>query len=118
MAEQEQEGGSPAADNAPHAGDPAANESTAQPEGGDARKQARVLQGVVRGNKMNKTVVVTVSSRVMQRAYKKYVSRRKSYLAHDERNEYQPGDVVRIVATRPISRRKRWRVIELVERPV
>lgn len=83
----------------------------------ESRTQPRILQGVVRSNKMDKTVVVTVSSRVLQRAYKKYVSRRKSFLAHDERNEYQPGDVVRIVASRPLSRRKRWRVVELVERP-
>lgn len=81
------------------------------------REAPRVLQGVVRGNKPDKTVVVTVSSRVLQKAYKKYIRRRKSFLAHDEQNQYQVGDVVRIVPTRPLSRRKRWRVVELVERP-
>jgi small subunit ribosomal protein S17 len=93
-----------------------AEQEQQQPDSG-SRQSPRVLQGVVRGSKPDKTVVVMVSSRMLQKAYKKYVRIRKTFLAHDERNEYQVGDIVRIVPTRPLSRRKRWRVIELVERP-
>ena len=86
-------------------------------EGAQARKEPTALQGVVRSSKMDKSVVVTVTSRVMHGTYKKYVTRRESFMAHDERNEYRPGDVVKIVACRPLSQRKRWRVVELVQRP-
>ncbi|MCC6749841.1 MAG: 30S ribosomal protein S17 [Deltaproteobacteria bacterium] len=82
-----------------------------------ARQQRRVLQGRVRSNKMDKTVVVEVSHRVLHPTYKKYVTRRKRYKAHDERNECQVGDVVQIVSSRPLSRQKCWRVQKLMERP-
>lgn len=81
------------------------------------RAQPTAIQGVVRSAKMNKSVVVTVTRRVLHRVYKKYVMRRESFMAHDERNECQAGDVVKIVACRPLSQRKRWRVVELVQRP-
>jgi len=77
----------------------------------------RVLQGRVRSDKMDKSVVVEVTQRIKHRTYKKYVLRRRRFMAHDERNEYRVGDVVRIVESRPLSRRKRWRVQKLVERP-
>ena len=80
-------------------------------------RQRRVLQGVVRSDKMDKTVVVDVTQRVQHRTYKKYVLRRERYKAHDEKNEYRVGDTVRIVQARPLSRDKRWRVQALVERP-
>lgn len=82
------------------------------------RGQRQVLQGVVRSNKTDKTVVVEVSVRVPHSSYRKYVNRRKRFMAHDERNEMQIGDVVRIASCRPLSRRKTWRVIELVQRAV
>ena len=82
-----------------------------------ARQQRRVLQGRVRSNKMDKTVVVEVSHRVLHPTYKKYVTRRKRYKAHDERNECQVGDVVQIVSSRPLSRQKCWRVQKVMERP-
>jgi len=82
-----------------------------------ARGRTRVLEGVVRSNKMDRTVVVEVTHRMRHKVYKKYVTRRVRYMAHDERNEILPGDVVRIVSCRPMSRHKRWRVQTLVERP-
>lgn len=82
-----------------------------------ARGRSRVIQGVVRSNKMDKTVIVEVTHRVRHKVYKKYLTRRVRYHAHDERNEYLPGDVVRLIGCRPLSRHKRWRVQQLVERP-
>ena len=81
------------------------------------RGRRRTLQGeVVSAGKMDKTVTVMVTRRVRHPLYKKYVTKRKKYLAHDERNEYQVGDVVVIIESRPLSKRKRWRVQRLVER--
>ena len=78
----------------------------------------RTLQGVVVSDKQNKTVVVRVDRRFSHATMKKVILRSKKYHAHDENNEFRTGDVVRIQETRPISKLKRWRVIELVERPV
>jgi small subunit ribosomal protein S17 len=66
---------------------------------------------------MEKTVVVRVERLVPHPVYKKYVKRRVTYKAHDEKNEYQVGDRVEIVETRPLSRDKRWRVSRLIDRP-
>jgi small subunit ribosomal protein S17 len=68
--------------------------------------------GTVVGDKSDKTVVVEISRTVLHPLYKKYMRRRKRYLAHDEDNACQVGDKVRIVETRPLSKRKRWRVRE------
>lgn len=65
----------------------------------------------------NKTIVVEVSRRVQHPFYKKYVTRRKKFYAHDERNQGQVGDRVRIAETRALSHLKRWRLVEIVERP-
>jgi small subunit ribosomal protein S17 len=81
------------------------------------RGTGRTLVGVVTSDKMDKTVVVTVSRRVRHRLYQKYVVRRAKYKAHDERKEYKRGDVVEIVEARPLSREKRWRVHKLIHRP-
>jgi small subunit ribosomal protein S17 len=80
-------------------------------------RQGRSLRGVVVSDKMDKTVVVEVTRRVLHRHYKKYVVRKKKYKAHDERNEYRLGDKVQIVESRPMSAEKRWRVNRLIERP-
>lgn len=80
-------------------------------------RRRRVLQGKVRSDRMDKTVVVEIVHRVQHHTYKKYVLRRARFMAHDENNEYRIGDVVRIVESRPLSRHKRWRVQQLVERP-
>jgi small subunit ribosomal protein S17 len=80
----------------------------------NARK-ARV--GVVVSDKPDKTVVVRVERRLADPLYGKRVLRTAKYHAHDEQNEYKVGDTVRIVETRPLSKQKRWRVVELIERP-
>lgn len=73
--------------------------------------------GTVVSDRMEKTVVVRVERIVPHPVYKKYVKRRTTYKAHDEKNEYQMGDRVEIVETRPLSKDKRWRVSRLIERP-
>jgi small subunit ribosomal protein S17 len=80
-----------------------------------ARRKTRV--GVVVSNKMDKTVTVVIERRVAHAFYGKQQTRTKKYHAHDEKNEYKVGDLVRIVETRPLSKTKRWRVAELLERP-
>jgi len=72
----------------------------------------RMLEGVVVSDKQNKTVVVRVERRFTHPVLKKTVRRSKKYYAHDEKNEYSVGDVVRIEERRPLSRLKRWEVIE------
>ena len=76
------------------------------------KRQEKV--GVVTSNKMQKTVVITVERQVIQPLYKRVVRRSKNFLAHDEKNECRVGDTVRIRETRPLSSRKRWRVVEIV----
>ena len=71
----------------------------------------RVLQGRVVSDKMDKTVVVEVTRRVLHPRYRKYVNRSKKYKAHDEANEWKLGDTVLIQESRPLSRTKRWVVI-------
>jgi len=72
--------------------------------------------GTVVSDKMDKTVVVMVETLVKHPLYGKYVKRRKKYMAHDENNECRVGDKVLIEETRPLSRRKRWRVKQILER--
>ena len=74
------------------------------------------ITGTVVSDKMEKTVVVQVATTTRHRIYKKILRRTKRYLAHDDRLGAKPGDTVRIVETRPLSRHKRWRVAEIVER--
>jgi small subunit ribosomal protein S17 len=78
--------------------------------------QQRVIQGIVVSNKMDKTVVVTVERRKKHRLYHKVMSLTQRFKAHDEDNACQLGDVVLIKESRPISRDKRWRVIEILTR--
>ncbi len=77
------------------------------------RKTTKI--GVVIGDKMKKTVTVLVERPVRHPLYKKIIKKRKKFLAHDEYEKCKVGDVVRIVETRPLSRRKRWRVLEILE---
>ncbi len=72
--------------------------------------------GVVVSNKMDKTVVVAVERLVKHPLYKKYIKRTKKFKAHDERNECQVGDKVKIMEARPLSKTKRWRVVEILEK--
>ena len=78
----------------------------------------KVRQGRVVSDAMDKTVVVSVERQFAHPLYGKRVTRRKKYHAHDERNEFRSGDLVVIEETRPLSKRKRWRVVRLIERPV
>jgi len=78
------------------------------------RRKTRV--GTVVSDKMDKTVVVKVERRYAHPLYGKQVTRTKKYHAHDENNDYHIGDTVRITETRPLSKQKRWRVSELIER--
>lgn len=80
----------------------------------EGRRQA--LIGTVVSDKMDKTVTVAVERTYMHRLYQRYVKRTSKYAVHDERNECGLGDRVQIVATRPLSKRKRWRVREIIER--
>lgn len=77
---------------------------------------ARILQGVVVSDKMDKTVVVNVARRKQHALYRKVINRSKRFKAHDAENECNIGDIVRILETRPMSKGKRWRVIEILER--
>ena len=88
-----------------------------QETGVGTRNSRKVRVGVVVSDKPDKTVVVTVERRFPHPLYGKQVTRSKKYHAHDENNEYRIGDTVRIMETRPLSRTKRWRVVELIERP-
>jgi small subunit ribosomal protein S17 len=95
-----------------------ANEETATDAQKAAdRNQRKTRVGIVASDKSAKTVTVVVKRRVAHATYGKQQTRTKKYHAHDEKNEYKVGDVVRIVETRPLSKTKRWRVIELIERP-
>ena len=92
-------------------------ETTQTGEATQERGRRKVRQGVVVSDKQDKTVTVRVERQFPHPLYGKRQTRSKKYHAHDEKNEYQVGDVVRIQETRPLSRTKRWRVIELIERP-
>ncbi len=80
------------------------------------KTKKRSFVGLVTSDKMDKTVVVTVATKKMDRLYKKYVTRSKKYMAHDENNDAHIGDTVRIVECRPLSKDKCWRLAEIIER--
>jgi small subunit ribosomal protein S17 len=80
------------------------------------RAKRRVKQGRVASNKMDKTIVVVAETRVPHSVYGKIVRKSTRFKAHDERNEANIGEVVRIAECRPMSREKRWRLVEIVER--
>ena len=72
--------------------------------------------GVVVSDKMEKTIVVAAKYKERHPIYGKFVTKTKKYHAHDEKNDCRPGDTVRIQETRPLSKTKRWRVVEIIER--
>ena len=86
------------------------------PEAGGARRRRKIRTGVVVSDQNDKTVTVLVERQFAHRLYTKQVKKTKKYRAHDANNEYRTGDVVRITETRPLSKTKRWRVLELLER--
>ena len=74
------------------------------------------LVGKVVSDVMDKTLVVSVERLVKHKLYKKYIKKSKKYYAHDENNSYKNGDMVEIIATKPLSKTKRWRVLRLMEK--
>ncbi len=78
------------------------------------RRKERI--GVVVSNKMDKTITVAVERLVKHPLYGKYIKRTTKLMAHDENNEANEGDIVRIMETRPLSKHKRWRLVEIIER--
>jgi small subunit ribosomal protein S17 len=83
-----------------------------------ARARAKTREGIVVSNGMDKTIVVTVRRRIKHPRYHKFIASDKKYVVHDEANECNVGDRVVIRETRPISKRKRWRLRDVVERAV
>jgi len=72
--------------------------------------------GVVTSSKMDKTITVAVERKMKHSIYGKFVKKTKKFAAHDEKNECNAGDTVRIMETRPLSKNKRWRLVEILER--
>ena len=89
--------------------------TSAAPEKVRGNRKSRV--GQVVSDVQNKTIVVEVERRTSHKRYKKVVKSRKRYAAHDEENQAKVGDVVRISETRPISKNKCWRLVEIISRP-
>jgi small subunit ribosomal protein S17 len=80
------------------------------------RKFRKERVGIVTSDKMDKTIVVSVEKRMMHPMYGKFIKFTKKFHAHDEKNDCNMGDTVRIMETRPLSKTKRWRVVEIIER--
>lgn len=82
----------------------------------DDRGMRKVRVGTVVSDRMDKTVVVAVERTIRHPLYKRTIKRTTKFMAHDEENQAKVGDKVRLMETRPLSKRKRWRVVEIVER--
>jgi len=82
----------------------------------DERNLRKTRVGLVSSDKMDKTIVVAVTEHVRHPLYKKIVKRTYKLKAHDENNECKPGDKVRVMETRPLSKDKRWRLVEVIEK--
>jgi len=80
------------------------------------RNLRKTRTGVVTSNKMTKTIIVAVERRVKHPIYGKFVKKTNKFHAHDEKNECSIGDVVKIMESRPLSKTKRWRLVEVVEK--
>lgn len=80
------------------------------------RKLRKERVGIVTSNKMEKSITVLVERKVKHAMYGKFLKKSNKFLAHDEKNECNIGDLVRIMETRPLSKRKCWRLVEIVER--
>lgn len=80
------------------------------------RKLRKERVGIVTSNKMEKSVVVMVETKIMHPKYGKFVKYSKKFMAHDEKGECGIGDTVKIMETRPLSKLKRWRMVEIVEK--
>jgi small subunit ribosomal protein S17 len=80
------------------------------------RGQRKTRIGKVISNKMQKSIIVAIERKVAHPIYKKYFRRTSTFMAHDEKREAGVGDVVKIMETRPLSKRKRWRLVEVLEK--
>jgi small subunit ribosomal protein S17 len=92
------------------------NTPTAEADTAEVRSNRKVREGVVTSAGMDKTIVVTVTDRVRHAKYNKFVLRSKRLYTHDEANDAGVGDKVRVMETRPLSKNKRWRLVEILER--
>jgi len=81
-----------------------------------AKSRKKEFIGMVKSNKMEKTIVVTIETLTLHPLYKKYIKRAKKVKAHDENNEAKIGDRVRVIECRPISKEKCWKLVEIIER--
>lgn len=81
-----------------------------------ARNQRKQRTGRVVSDKMEKSITVAIERQIKHSIYGKFITKTRKYMAHDEKNEAKPGDLVRIVETRPLSRQKRWRLVEIIEK--
>ena len=82
----------------------------------EQRNLRKERTGIVTGDKMQKSITVAVRRKFKHSVYGKYITKTKKYLAHDEEDTCKMGDTVRIAETRPISKRKKWRLVEIIER--
>lgn len=80
------------------------------------RNERKVREGIVVSDKMDKTIVVAIETMALHPIYKKRVKKTMKFKAHDENNVAQTGDKVRIMETRPLSRDKRWRLVDIIEK--
>lgn len=89
-----------------------AEETTIAPD----QSRRKVRTGKVTSNKADKTIVVSIERQVAHPLYRKYFKRTTTVMAHDEKNECNIGDVVKVIESRPLSARKRWALVEIIER--
>lgn len=83
---------------------------------GTERKLRKQRVGVVTSTKMDKTITVLIERKIKHPIYGKFMKKSKKFTAHDEKNDCNEGDTVRIMETRPLSKMKRWRLVEILER--
>jgi small subunit ribosomal protein S17 len=91
-------------------------ETMAEVQNTETRNLRKVRVGIVTSNKMAKTITVAVERKVKHPIYGKFINKTTKFHAHDEKNECSIGDIVRIMETRPLSKTKRWRMVEVVEK--
>ncbi len=81
-----------------------------------ARNQRKLRTGRVVSDKMDKSITVAIERQIKHSIYGKFITKTRKYMVHDENNEAKPGDLVRIMETRPLSKQKRWRLVEILEK--
>lgn len=89
-------------------------EKNTNPQKRETKRKTRI--GIVTSNKMDKSISVSIEKRIKHPIYKKYYKNTTKFMAHDEKNECGEGDIVKIMETKPLSKQKRWRLVEIVEK--